>query len=209
MKSKILIALLAFPFLIPSTSLAEEDCWRARLTEATIKHLKISQEEIQQDRKGDFVIVCASKILNIKPPERAGGGGCGSSSSCGTNFLILEGYPVPLEDMPAPKTGETPFRPWKILSGETKDSNIFIAKDLASAIEHMKIKSPNTQTIMSPEPDVISQFLLNREIGHETKVSLPETFRSSNDVHDLTGVDVKIRHFTDQNIRFLRVSSYQ
>ena len=209
MKSKMLTALIAFSFFTSTNSFADEDCWRARLTQAAIKHLKLSQDEIQRDTKGDFVIICSSKTLKIKPPVWAGGGGCGSSSSCGTNFLIIEGYPVPLEDLPDPIIGETPLRPWKILSGETKDTNIFIAKDLASAIEHLKIKSPNIQTIMSPEPEVISQFLLNREIGAESKVVLPEAFQPFSTGHDLSGVDMQIKRFSEQSIKFIQVSPSQ
>jgi len=209
MKSKILTALITFSFFTPTTSFADEDCWRVPLTEATIKHYKISQEEIQQDKKGDFVIVCSSKKLNIKPPVWAGGGGCGSSSSCGTNFLIIEGYPVPLEEMPAPQIGEPPLRPWKTLSGETKDTNIFIAKDLASAIKHLKIKAPNTQTLMSHDPETISKFLLNREIGSESKLALPETYNTTRPIHDLSGLGMQIKRYSDQNIKFIHISPTQ
>lgn len=209
MKSKMLTALIAFSFFTSTNSFADEDCWRARLTQAAIKHLKLSQEEIQRDTKGDFVIICSSKTLKIKPPVWAGGGGCGSSSSCGTNFLIIEGYPVPLEDLPDPIIGETPLRPWKILSGETKDTNIFIAKDLDSAIKHMKIKSPNTQTILSPEPETISKFLLNQEIGSESKLALPETYNTTRPMHDLSGLGMQIKRYSDQNIKFIHISPTQ
>lgn len=141
------LIILIFSLFIPVSSFASIVCWDAEIQPESIEILKVPSDKIVLKDGVLYATICLDFVDKSELIYLVGGGDCGGSSLCGSNFLIINkqilklGYPI--KDIRNKS-------PWKTLSERTEFNEVFnITKDLASAKHFIKQSKSGEKTILT------------------------------------------------------------
>jgi hypothetical protein len=203
--SLLLLGLLLSNLALAEQVLEEKSCWEIKLDEDSIKKLNIKPEKLTKKAGVSYTSICIDFKGADKNIKYAGGGGCGGSSRCGSNFLILDDLILELGN-PIPDLKDANH--WKIFT-ENSDvgTSINIAKDLESAKRFIKKSHIGEQTIMSNNLIISTNSLLKQEIGKAKlkNIDLLKQFKNEN-INNFNGLQVNINKLAGPDGLILRIN---
>lgn len=199
---------------LPSTVLAEVDCWRVYLIEPVGPQKGFRTNNVYRDAEGEFIIVCAKTSSFDKPVVfTAGGGASGTHKQKSQSFIVIDQLMLQVDRVRKTRLEDEENRePWLTLTRQPNQSEYYIAKTRESAKQHIKSKEPGVKTLLSSNPLEISKYLLEKEITEE--ITLPNKnllplLQALSSQKDNKDISINIKQFEDINTTIVNIDSIE
>lgn len=187
--------LLMILLLLTLSVFAEPICWDTKVKDSDIATLRVPDNQVQTKSDGKYIQICIDFESAAKKLEYAGGGGCGGSSKCGSNFLVIGDITLEL-------TNQTPFTnseaPYAVLrdSGEA-ESMISVARNIDAAKEFIRNRKANELIILSDELEAATNHEIRSKLGISNDLNFLNKFKQK-DLIEAKGIELRIENFQER-----------
>ncbi len=200
------ILLLILSVFITSKAYSEVICWETKVDERYVEYFKIKDSDIQFKPEGKYVRTCVDFEKAQKEIKYAGaGGGCGGSSKCGSNFLVLDDFILELTN---PTKHDKAIKPWKMLSGNTDTlSKVQIAKSIDAAKKFIKQRKSNEMVIMSNNLDTATDSALRYQfnVNKKFEIDIMKNF-SKDKLEQAEGLQISVEKMKEVNSSVINIT---